>query len=44
MGALLLVGAAGSLIALPLSGMVVERLGAARTVLVVRDPERDRAS
>lgn len=33
MGALLLVGAAGSLIALPLSGIVVERLGAARTVL-----------
>ncbi|WP_426593054.1 MFS transporter [Cellulomonas sp. McL0617] len=33
MGALLLVGAVGSLLSLPLSGMVVERLGAARTVL-----------
>ncbi|MDM8085489.1 MFS transporter [Cellulomonas cellasea] len=33
MGALLLVGAIGSLIALPLSGMVVTRLGARRTVL-----------
>ncbi|WP_028045090.1 MFS transporter [Cellulomonas sp. URHE0023] len=32
MGALLLVGAVGSLVALPLSGMVVERLGARRTV------------
>ncbi|TQL03337.1 MFS transporter [Cellulomonas sp. SLBN-39] len=34
MGVLLLVGAFGSLAALPLSGLVVERLGAARTVLV----------
>ncbi|MBO0899605.1 MFS transporter [Cellulomonas sp. zg-ZUI22] len=33
MGVLLLVGAAGSLVALPLSGLVVERLGARRTVL-----------
>ncbi len=33
MGALLLVGAIGSLVALPLSGMVVTRLGARRTVL-----------
>ncbi|QHT56647.1 MFS transporter [Cellulomonas sp. H30R-01] len=33
MGLLLLVGAVGSLVALPLSGMVVERLGARRTVL-----------
>ena len=32
MGALLLVGAVGSLIALPLSGLVVEKLGARRTV------------
>ena len=33
MGLLLLVGSVGSLVALPLSGMVVERLGARRTVL-----------
>jgi len=33
MGLLLLVGAVGSLVALPLSGMVIERLGARRTVL-----------
>jgi len=33
MGVLLLVGAVGSLVSLPLSGMVVERLGARRTVL-----------
>jgi len=33
MGALLLVGAIGSLVALPLSGLVVTRLGARRTVL-----------
>ncbi|AEE45113.1 MFS transporter [Cellulomonas fimi] len=33
MGLMLLVGAVGSLVALPLSGMVVERLGARRTVL-----------
>jgi len=33
MGVLLLVGALGSLFALPLSGIVVERLGARRTVL-----------
>ncbi|SFJ79347.1 MFS transporter [Cellulomonas sp. KH9] len=33
MGVLLLIGAMGSLVALPLSGMVVERLGARRTVL-----------
>ena len=33
MGALLLVGAVGSLLSLPMSGMVVERLGARRTVL-----------
>ncbi|MCC2336709.1 MFS transporter [Cellulomonas wangsupingiae] len=33
MGVLLLVGAFGSLFALPLSGIVVERLGARRTVL-----------
>lgn len=33
MGLLLLVGAFGSLLALPLSGLVVERLGARRTVL-----------
>ena len=33
MGVLLLVGAFGSLLALPLSGLVVERLGARRTVL-----------
>ena len=32
MGALLLVGAVGSLVSLPLSGMVVEKLGARRTV------------
>ncbi len=34
MGLLLLVGSAGSLVSLPLSGMVVERLGARRTVAV----------
>ncbi|KRD44350.1 hypothetical protein ASE38_09460 [Cellulomonas sp. Root930] len=33
MGLLLLVGSVGSLLSLPLSGMVVERLGARRTVL-----------
>lgn len=33
MGVLLLVGACGSLVSLPLSGLVVERLGARRTVL-----------
>ncbi len=33
MGVLLLVGAFGSLLALPLSGLIVERLGARRTVL-----------
>ncbi|WP_163276292.1 MFS transporter [Cellulomonas iranensis] len=33
MGVLLLVGAFGSLLSLPLSGLVVERLGARRTVL-----------
>ncbi|GIG38941.1 MFS transporter [Cellulomonas phragmiteti] len=33
MGVLLLIGAFGSLFSLPLSGMVVERLGARRTVL-----------
>ncbi len=33
MGVLLLVGALGSLVSLPLSGLVVERLGARRTVL-----------
>src|SRR6188768_4010013 len=33
MGLLLLVGSVGSLVSLPLSGMVVERLGARRTVL-----------
>ncbi|WP_019135001.1 MFS transporter [Cellulomonas massiliensis] len=34
MGALLLVGSVGSLLALPVSGLVVERLGARRTVAV----------
>lgn len=34
MGLLLLVGSFGSLVALPLSGLVVTRIGAARTVLV----------
>jgi MFS family permease len=33
MGVLLLIGALGSLVSLPLSGLVVTRLGAARTVL-----------
>lgn len=33
-GALLLVGAIGSILALPLSGLVVQRLGARRTVVV----------
>lgn len=33
-GLLLLVGATGSILALPLSGMVVERLGGRRTILV----------
>ncbi|MBD7918271.1 MFS transporter [Cellulomonas sp. Sa3CUA2] len=33
MGVLLLIGAAGSLVSLPLSGLVVERWGARRTVL-----------
>ena len=34
MGVLLLVGAIGSLLSLPLSGVIVERLGARRTVVV----------
>ena len=34
MGALLLVGSVGSLLALPVSGLVVERIGARRTVAV----------
>lgn len=33
-GLLLLVGSVGSLVALPLSGMVVQRLGARRTILI----------
>ena len=43
MGALLLVGAVGSLLSLPLSGMVVERLGARTDGVHVRRPQRDRA-